>query len=170
MQATLLSTAKIGKTHALNGYLRVYSLSGEYSHLKKLDTCIVQLSDGSEITLDVEDVRIQGDLFLMKFQGYDTPEKARKLSQGIIRIPRDKAPKLKKGEFYIADLYDMEVYSNGEKLGVVVSTMEGPQAILLEIEKDSDKKKYLVPLLDIYVSNVNLKENSLELLMPELLS
>ena len=36
MLAPLLATAKIGKTHGIDGFLRVYSLSGEYSHLKNL--------------------------------------------------------------------------------------------------------------------------------------
>lgn len=169
MQAKLLSSAKIGKTHGLNGALRVYSLSGEYNHLKKLKSCIVQLADGNEITLDVEFARIQGELFLMKFKGYDTPESARKLSKSIILIDRADAPKLKKGEYYVADLYDMEVISEGEKVGKVVSTFDGPQAILLEVESYLDGKKYLIPLLDVYITNVDIHENTLELLMPELL-
>lgn len=170
MEAKLLSSATIGKTHGLEGFLRVYSLSGEYGHLKNLDKCDVRLPDGSDITLSVDSIRTQGGLFLMRFSGYDTPEKARKLSKGIIVIPRDKAPKLKKGEYYIADLYDMEVLVDGVPIGKVVSTIDGPQALLLEIMKYSDEKKYLVPLLPVYVSNVDVEKNTLKLLMPELLA
>ena len=169
MEAKLLSTAKLGKTHGLDGYLRVYSLSGEYNHLKKLKECNVVLPDKSELSLSVDSISTQGELFLMRFSGYDTPEKARKLSKGIIRISRSNAPKLEKGEFYIADLYDMEVIHDGVSLGKVVATIDGPQALLLEILRYDNEKKYLVPLLPVYISNVNVKENTLELLMAELL-
>ena len=105
----------------------------------------------------------------MKFKGFDAPEKARVLSRGIMMIPREKAPKLKKGEYYIADLYNMDVMSNGEKLGEVVSTSEGAQALLLEVRSIRDGKIHIVPLLDVYVSSVDVKANTLELLVPELL-
>ena len=39
----LLSTATIGKTHGVEGFLRVYSLSGEYAHLKKLREAVAVL-------------------------------------------------------------------------------------------------------------------------------
>lgn len=169
MQAKLLSTAKIGKTHGLDGALRVYSLSGEYSHLKKLDKCVVCLSDGSEVTLDVDSVRVQGGLFLMSFVGYDTPEKARKLTKGIIKIERTKAPKLKRGEFYVADLYGMDVLVGNEVVGNVISTFDGPQAILLEVRSIQDQKNYLIPLLPVYISDVDIEKNTLKLLMPELM-
>lgn len=169
METQLLSTAKIGKTHGVEGFLRIYSLSGEYSHLKKLDSCIVRFPDGSENTLDVESIRIQGDLFLYRFKGYDSPEKARKLSNGIIMIPRQKAPKLEKGEYYVADLYGMDVISEGDRVGVVLSVSDGPQALLLEVERISDKKRFMVPLLDVYIANVDIKNNTLDLLMSELI-
>ena len=169
MEAKLLSTATIGKTHGLEGFLRVYSLSGEVSHLKKLDSCIVSLPDGSEKCLEIEAIKSNGDLFLMKFKGYDAPETARALSKGVMKIPREKAPKLKKGEYYIADLYNMDVMSDGQKLGEIVSTAEGAQALLLEVRSIRDGKIHIVPLLDVYVGPVDVKANTLELLVPELL-
>ena len=107
MKAMLLASAKIGKTHGVNGYLRLFSLSGEYSHLKKLTSCSVVTKEGRELFLDVDSILVSEGMFLIRFCGYESPEKARALSQGILYIPRDKAPKLKKGEYYVADLYNM---------------------------------------------------------------
>ena len=39
MEARLLSTAIIGKTHGVDGYLKLHSLSGEYRHLMKIRKC-----------------------------------------------------------------------------------------------------------------------------------
>ena len=73
MKALLLASAKVGKTHGVDGFLRIYSLSGEYRHLKKLETCKVTTKDGRELSLVVDSVRVDGELFLMRqfsiFQG-----------------------------------------------------------------------------------------------------
>ena len=110
MKAMLLASAKVGKTHGVEGFLRVYSLSGEYEHLKKLKTCKLTTKDSKELCLEVDSVKVDGELFLMRFKDYNTPEKARSLSQSIIYIPREAAPKLKKGEYYVADLYEWKCW------------------------------------------------------------
>ena len=171
MEAKLLSTAKIGRTHGIEGFLNVYSLSGEYAHIKKLKSCIVHFSDGSEKSLDISKVRAHGDHVLLLFAGYEAPEKAKALTNGIIKITREQAPKLKKGEFYVADLFRCDIVNeSGEKLGVIKSVFDGPQALILEVEKDEDKKIYLVPDLPVYVGEKDIENNRVVLLMPELLS
>ena len=169
MKALLLASAKVGKTHGVDGFLRIYSLSGEYRHLKKLETCKVTTKDGRELSLVVDSVRVDGELFLMRFKDYSTPEKARTLSQSILYIPRENAPKLTKGEYYIADLYGMEVLVDGKRVGVVEDTIEGAQALLLSVRKDSDGKLYLVPNLPVYVSSIDVDGNTLVLDAPYLL-
>ena len=48
MKASLLAAATIGRTHGLDGYLRLYPLSGEIEHLMKLEEAVIRLRDGSE--------------------------------------------------------------------------------------------------------------------------
>ncbi len=169
MSSPLLATAAIGKTHGTEGFVRIYPFSGECAHLKKLSECTVRMSDGEEKTLHIESSVEKGELFLMKFREYQTPEKARWLVKGVMLIPRDKAPALKKGEYYIADLYGMDVFWNGEKVGRVEYTMEGAQALLLAVRRDDNGKEYIVPNLPVYVKDVSVENNSLRLLNPELL-
>lgn len=169
MKAMLLASAKIGKTHGVNGYLRLFSLSGEYSHLKKLTSCSVVTKEGRELFLDVDSILVSEGMFLIRFCGYESPEKARALSQGILYIPRDKAPKLKKGEYYVADLYNMEVLVEGNRVGVVEDTWEGAQALMLSVRKDNDQKVYVVPNLPVYVSSIDVDSNTLVLEAPYLL-
>jgi len=171
MEAKLLSTAKIGKTHGVEGFLNVYSLSGEYAHIKKLKECIIAFSDGSEKSLEILEVRAHGDHVLLRFKDYEAPEKAKNLTGGIIRITRAQAPKLKKGEFYVADLYGLAIVDkDGNKLGTVKSVFEGPQALMLEVIKDEDNKTYLIPDLPVYIEKKSIEEGTITLSMIELLS
>lgn len=169
MMAPLLECATVGKTHGTDGYVRVYSLSGEYAHLKKISSCLVRLPSGEELALTVEDAVKRGDLFLMKFSEYPTPEKARFLAKSSILIKREDAPKLKKGEFYVADLYGMDVMCEGKKVGTVKCTAEGGQALLLVVMRTDNGKEYLVPNLPQFVSNISLEDNCLSVVNPQLL-
>lgn len=167
MEARLLSTAIIGKTHGVDGYLKLHSLSGEYRHLMKIRKCFCQSRDGKLTELEVDGTKVNGDSLLMRFSGYDTPEKARLLSGSVIKIDRSDAPKLRKGEYYVADLYGLDVISEGRKVGSVVETSDGAQSLLLHVECEG--KIHLVPLLDVYVGKVDIVNGTLELLAPYLL-
>ncbi len=169
MSSPLLATATIGKTHGTDGFVRIYPFSGEYAHLEKLSECTVRLPDGEEKTIHIESSAKKGELFLMKFREYPAPETARALVRGVILIPRERAPKLKKGEYYVADLYSMDVIYDGRKVGSVAYTMEGAQALLLAVRRDDNGKEYIVPNLPVYVKDVSVENNSLTLLNPDLL-
>ena len=164
---SLLSAATVGSTHGLKGHLKVYSLSGDYDHLMDLDECILALKDGGEKRVRVEEARFSGNLFLMRFSGYDTPEKARCLTGSILRIRRDQAMPLEEGELYVADLYGLDVIAGGQKAGVVESTSEGAQALYLHVRTEQGIR--LVPFLPVYVGDIDMEKRTIELLMPELL-
>ncbi len=163
----LLSTATVGRTHGVEGFLKVYSLSGEYGHLKKLKECVVRFPDGTEKPLAVSAVRSQGNLFLMRFSGYETPESARVLSGCTLKVKRSEANRLRKGEFYIADLYGLDVVCGGETVGKIADTSEGAQALLLHIEREGHI--YLVPYLPVFISRPDFDKGTIELRMKELL-
>ena len=169
MAAPLLASATIGKTHGVNGFVRVYSLSGEIAHIKKLKNCIVRTTAGEELSLSVDAVEEKDDYLLMRFSGYSTPEKARFLVKSVILIPRENAVKLKKGEYYVADLYGMDVIYDKRKVGIVEYTMEGAQSLLLSVRRLDNSREYLVPNLPVYVRNICVEDNSLELIYPELM-
>ena len=165
---SLLATALIGKTHGLNGFLRIVSLSGEYEHLSTLDKAEIRTRDGRSIHVEVEDVLFHKEDFLMKFASFSTPEKARTLSGGVMYITRDKAPALDEGEYYIADLYGLKAEVGGKAVGVVCDTSEGSQALLLHIRM-ADGRVRLVPNMEPFVGVRDFENGSIEILMPEVL-
>ena len=111
---------------------------------------------------------VSGDA-LIRFRGYDTPEKARVLAGGVLLIERSQAPELGEGEFYVADFYGLDVISDGVKIGTIEDTSEGAQAIMLHI-RCNDGRIRLVPYLPVFLSHPDFDKGTIELLMPELLS
>ena len=169
MKASLLAAATIGRTHGLDGYLRLYPLSGEIEHLMKLEEAVIRLRDGSEKKVIAESIRMVSGDALIRFRGYDTPEKARALAGGVLLIERSQAPELDEGEFYVADFYGLDVTSDGVKAGTIEDTSEGAQAIMLHI-RCNDGRIRLVPYLPVFLSHPDFDKGTIELLMPELLS
>lgn len=164
-----LEVATLGKTHGLDGFLRVISFSGETRHLEKLSSLVLVFKNGERKSVEVvEKKKIKSELYF-KFLGYENPEKAKLLTSSIVVVPRSDALPLKKGEYYIADLLQSVVYLNGKRVGVVTSTAEGGQGLLLIIKKDENGKEYYVPNLREFVSALDLENNRLELLKGELL-
>ncbi len=165
---SLLATALVGKTHGLDGFLRIVSLSGGYDHLAVLDRAVVKTREGRRIDVEIEDVLFHKDSFLMKFSSFNTPEKARVLSGGVMYITRDKAPVLEEGEYYVADLYGLEAVVDGKVVGVVEDTSEGSQALLLHVRRN-DGSIRLVPNMAPFIGKRDFDAGRIEILMPEVL-
>ena len=164
-----LSTAKIGKTHGLEGYVRIFSLSGETEHLLKLKEGRARLKDGRTVDVRIASVRLLDSDVLMKFDTFNTPEKARILSGGILQIRREDAPPLEEGEYYMADLFGLSIVSDGNIVGTVEGIGEGSQAPLLIVRK-KDGKSFLLPLMEPFCDHPDFEKGSIELLEKDLLS
>ncbi len=166
---SFLASAKIGKTHGLDGFLNITSLSGEVKHLEKLKEGKAELKDGRTVDLVVESVRLLSSSLQMKFAGYDTPEKARTLSGSVLYVHRKDASPLKKGEYYVADLFGLKLISEKIVVGTVIGVSEGSQALLLEIEKEDGKRSY-IPNMKPFVGKPDFEKGVMELLEKDLLS
>jgi 16S rRNA processing protein RimM len=165
----LISTAVVGKTYGVEGLLHVYSLSGETRHLMKLTSCILVLTDGTEKEVRVEKVLTHGSELLMRFFGYETPEKAKLLSKAVVKITREKAAPLKKGECYVADLIGMDLIFEGVALAKVEAVSEGAQSLMLHARVARDNKIRLVPYMEPFTLRADAEGMTIPLLMKELL-
>ena len=166
---TVLATATVGRPHRVEGFLRSYPLSGEYEHLLKLNEALLELKNKEKVKVTVKDVKMHQDALLMRFNEYADREKAKLLSGSLMYISRDKCPPLKKGEYYIADLYDAPLVFEGERVGTVVDTSEGAQALLLHVRTE-DGRIFLVPNMKPFIEKVDMEKGEIVLAMKELLS
>jgi len=132
----LLAVAKLGAPRGLNGFLKLHSYSGEYSHLKGLTTILAAPDKKPELA---KMMKIQsaesGDWGLsFAFEGYDTPEKARALTGLELFLPRDRVSPLKSNEWYIHDLIGMKLMLDGLAVGEIMGVLDGGADPLLEVK------------------------------------
>lgn len=164
----VLATGIVRAPHGVKGFVKVKPYSNDFEHFFSLKEVTLQ-REGKSRKAEIEQVLNHSDELLVKFKGIDRPEDARFISGWDILVPREQASRLGKGEVYIADLPGMKLVYENEEVGEVVGSIEGAQALLLEVLA-SDGKKYLVPYMKgIFVSDVNLEKGTIRLLKRELL-
>ncbi len=151
-----IAIGKILTTHGIKGFVKVRSFSGETEHFKKLKEVLIIRND-LEVYLYLDEIRIANKNMLIKFTGFDTPEKAKSLSGYLLWTDRENACKLKEGEYYIKDLCSCDVYKNGNIIGRIKSVFEGANSDNLEIILNNNKT-VIIPFIEKFIGTVNIKE------------
>lgn len=164
-----LATGVLRGPHGIQGFLKLHTFSREYDHLLTVEVVSLRNKEQSR-EMRIESFKQAGEEYLIKFAGVDTPEEARGYTGWEIWIPRDTATALEADEYYVADLTACSLLVANAVVGKVVAIMEGPQALLLEVEVVETKKRYLVPFMRQYIGKVDVERKEMELLAPELLT
>ncbi len=93
----------ISNTHALKGEIKVRPYTEDSKRFESLKTILIDFN-GKLVSYDIEQVRYQKDIVLLKLKTIDSIEDAEKLKNHYIKIPRTEAKELEDGEYFIADL------------------------------------------------------------------
>jgi 16S rRNA processing protein RimM len=155
----------VGAPFGLEGFVKVRPLSGETGHFKNLQYVTIR-QDGREKTATIEEISLtekpDGAAVLMRFKGYENPEKAKALCGAELIVDRKQASPLAPGEFYIEDLKGVNVYSpDGKIIGRLKNIIEGAGE-LAEIALENGETR-LVPFLKEFFSEINPEINRIEL-------
>lgn len=176
----------IVNTQGVKGEVRVMPTTDDISRFKKLkEISIFKLNSKSKNIVDrkkleVEAVRFHKQFVLMKFSGIEDMNEAEKLRSYEIRISKDVAIKCEKDEYFISDLYDMNVFTEeGEFLGVLEDIIFTGANDVYVVKRDLGNtegrgekvlKEVLIPairqcILEVDIINKKMKVHLLEGLM-----
>ncbi len=160
----LVSIGIIRTSFGVNGWLKLFSHSGEWSHFKELKSVIIEDSRHEQRrTYDVEGFKMQHGGGLLKLVGIDSPESAKVLTGCSLLVPKRFAAQLKEDEWYIDDLVGLVmVDEEGREIGKVVAVIESSDD-LLEIDR-SDGSRFMVPFRRQFVSEPNFESQTIVLL------
>ena len=108
-------------TQGIKGEVRVIPCTDDESRFELLDSVFLE-QRGKMTEYYIENVRYHKQFVLLKFEGVDGMiiEGNQKLKGATVKIPPEDALPLEEGEYYIRDLYDMNVVTDeGENLGII---------------------------------------------------
>ena len=114
-----LEVGQIVNTFGIKGFVKVNPWVNDVTRFEKLKKVYIKIRNEHK-ELEIEEVKYHKNQVLLKFKGIDTIEQAEIIRNAIIEIDRENAISLEKGEYFIADLLDSEVFTEeGEKLGIL---------------------------------------------------
>ncbi len=164
---------KIGeiiKPHGVHGEFKVYSTTDDNERFKKLKNVIVRTAK-DEFTAKVVSVKASDTDVILKIEGYDTPEAIEKLRKAELFVTRDNAVKLKKNEYFVADLIGLKVTDTdtGDELGILTDVLQTGANDVYEVTM-SEEKKVLIPAIKECIRSVDIEAGNMEVhLLPGLL-
>jgi 16S rRNA processing protein RimM len=159
-----LKTAVLGQPFGLEGFIKIHSLSGEFSHILKLKTVKINGKFG-EKNLEIEKCEQHGSNLQIKFRGIDNLDDAKQLSGSDLFVERDEAAELFENEYYIEDLKGIAVKDiAGQNKGQVNDVIEGGNGQLVEIELTDGSFRF-VPFRNEFFGTLSLEKREIILLV-----
>ncbi len=161
-----LTVGLITSCHGINGQVKVKSLSDFEERFLKPGIRWLQKENEppSKIELISGFKQPGKETFIVKFHGINKRNHAEQMKKFKILVKASTLPKLKKEEFHLLELENLEVriLENDEltKIGKVIN-LENENNNLLVIELFKNKKKVLIPFVKDIVPTVDIKNNFL---------
>ena len=156
----------ITSCHGINGQVKVKSLSDFEERFIKPGIRWLQKENESPSKIELLSGFKQSgkENFIIKIQGINTRNNAEHLKNSRILVKTNKLPKLKKEEFHLLELINLQVktFENDEfKIIGKVINLENEKNNLIVIELFRNKKKVLIPFVEEIVPLVDIKNNFL---------
>lgn len=164
----------ITSTHGLGGEVKVYPTTDDikrFGHLREViylkgapgalagqrQAQPERQPDASSPVLKIEGVKYLKQFAVLKFQGVDSVEDAQRYCRGELFVPRDKAVRLKKDEYFIADLIGLAVMDeDGTEIGKLTDVLEtGANDVYVILLKDG--RELLLPAIRQCVLEVDVE-------------
>ncbi len=156
----LLQVGVITTTHGVRGEVKVFPTTDDPARFKKLKNVI--LDTGREkIDLEVAGVKFFKNMVILKFKGIDDINDVEKYRKKSLYVTRENAVKLKKNEYFIADLIGLKVESDeGEDLGILSDVLQTGANDVYVLSKEGEDD-ILLPAIKECVKEVDIENGTI---------
>lgn len=120
----ILQVGVISSTHGIRGEVKVFPTTDDPGRFKKLKHVILD-TGREQKNLEITGVKFFKQFVILKFKGIDNINDIEKYKGKSLYVTRENAVRLKKDEYFIADLVDMQVFlEDGTPFGVLTDVMK----------------------------------------------
>ena len=152
-----LQVGVITRAHGIKGEVKVFPTTDDISRFKKLKEVIID--NGKErLNMEIEGVKFFKQYAIIKFKGYDSINDIEKYKNAKLYVTRDHAVRLRKDEYFIADLIGMGVVTEeGEPFGRMKDVMVTGANDVYIIERE-DGTEVLLPAIKECILKIDMEE------------
>ena len=154
----LYQVGAITQTHGIRGEVKVFPMTDDISRFKNMKDLLLDTGRDGMLSLEVESVKSQKNLVILKFKGIDNINDVEKYKGKGLYVTKENRVKLKKDEYFIADLIGCAVYTDdntAEEFGRISDVFETGANDVYEI-KLNDGRTVLVPAIKECILSVDI--------------
>ena len=162
MMEKLLKVGVISSTHGLKGEVKVFPTTDDVKRFRQLKEVLLDAGDEKPV-LQIEQVKFFKQFVILKFKGIDDIEDVQKYKGKSLLVTRENAVKLKKDEYFIADLIGVSVISDDNSLRGILKDVIQTGANDVYVIDLEDGRQLLLPAIKECVLMVDLDENIMKI-------
>lgn len=156
---------KLVAVHGLKGELILKHELGKKSSLKDVKAIFIEDKKDSFFPWFIQSTKIKSDTeVLLKLEGVDTRESAKKLSPKEVWLTEEDFKRLS-AKAAPANLLGYTIINNKERLSEVLEVIEQPHQLLCRIELY--KKEVLIPINEIFLKKIDHKKKEVIVELPD---
>ena len=156
----------ISSTHGVRGEVKVYPTTDDMRRFKKLKEVILDTGREKK-TLEIESVKFFKQLVILKFKGIDNINDIEKYKGKSLFVDREHAVRLRKDEYFIADMIGMQVVTDeGETFGTLKDVIEtgANDVYVIDTEEHGD---VLIPAIKQCILHVDIEQGVMQIHLME---
>ncbi len=147
-----LELGRIGAPYGIKGWVHVQSFTNPPEKLLKYRSWSL-----NAVAYEVMEGRLHGSNVVARLEGIEDRDKAALLQGSMVSVPRSVLPKLRKREFYQADLVGLGVANlEGVALGKISHFVETPGGDVMIVRSGAGQEHW-VPATKEHLSKVDLE-------------
>ena len=156
----LLQVGVISSTHGVRGEVKVFPTTDDINRFKKLKQVI--LDTGREkLILEVQGVKFFKQFAILKFKGIDNINDIEKYKGKSLFVDREHAVKLRKDEYFIADMIGLDVYTEEDTFFGVLKDVIETGANDVYVISSEEHGEALVPAIKQCILNVDIEKGKM---------
>lgn len=158
---SILQVGVIASTHGVRGEVKVFPTTDDVKRFKRLKEVI--LDTGKEqMTLEIEGVKFFKQFAILKFKGFDNINDIEKYKGKSLFVTRENAVRLRKDEYFIADLIGLKVLDEeGKEIGELKDVIETGANDVYVITM-TDGRELLLPAIKQCVLSVDVEGGTIK--------
>ena len=160
-----ISVGRVLRPHGVRGEVVVEVLSDVPGRFKKGSRVTGIRQGAPPLQLTVVTGRVHKSGAVVRFEGYDSRERAEELRGLDLEIPRSEVPKAKRGTYYHFELLGCLVRDDGQELGKVVEVVEDGGGVMLIVEGEG--RRVPVPFVKEILRKVDVAAGRIDVALPE---
>ncbi len=158
---SLIEIGKIVNTHGLRGHIKVEPWCDGIETFEYLKRVFINSN-----SYEIESVKIQKNLFLLKLSQVDSVENAELLKNNVLYAQESEMPPLPEGVYYIKDIIGLKVYDGDNYIGEIIDWIETGANNVYVIKREKGKD-VLIPAIDSVIQNIDIENNVMSVNMME---